>query len=508
LQASIYASAAAAGMPFSAAVGETPDDPVNLGARAAAEHIRNGDLKAEAYAARLIAQADKYNELNAWVVIERERVLEAARAVDTARSRGEKLKPMSGVPFAVKDQIDAAGYPTTAGNAALRKYVAKRNAAVVQRLTDAGGVILGKTTCPDMTGRGNLMMSATSHSAAFGKVRNPYNPDHGPGGSSGGNGVAIAARMAPCAIGEDTGGSVRFPAAYCGIAGLRPSTYTADNALGNVKAKRYSDAGIVPPPGLRETFGPMARSVADCAFLDELITGERSARVALKGARIGVPAAAYWDRDFVDRGVADVIRTSLSKLRDAGAVLVEIDFEGLVAATGGPVDAALRDLDNVGSFEEWLAKNVPGVTFDDIYAGATRPQPRPPSGVSPADARQAISAARQKLTDVFKKNGIIAIASPTMTIPAPPLATGIETVDQKILVNGKSFTEVEVVIKNIFWGPRLGVPGLNVPAGLTRGLPVGLALEGLPGDDTRILGLGVAVENALGPLPPPPLLTA
>lgn len=501
------ATTACAPVAISTAAAAAPKfDPVKLGVQEAAQRIRAGDLKAEDYAARLLDHADKFKELNAWVVVDRARVLEQARAVDRARRRGEALKPMSGVPFAVKDQIDAAGYPTTAGNAALKKYVPKRSAPVVQSLVDAGGIVFGKTTCPDMTGGGNLMMSATSHSRFFGKVRNPYNPDHGPGGSSGGNGVAIAARMVPCGIGEDTGGSVRFPAAYCGIAGLRPSTYTAENALGTARPKRYSDEGIVPPPGLRETFGPMARTVADCAFLDALITGESTPQVSLRGTRIAIPHASYWQNDFVDSGVATVMQESFEKLRAAGAVLVEINFDEMTRA-GTRLDRVIRHFDKPADFAAWLAANAPGVTYDDIYAGGSQPAPRAASTIADAEAKSVLAAALQNLVTAFLDNDVVAIASPTMTIPSGPLAPGVETMDQKLMVNGKPLIEVDVVVKNIFWGPRFGIPGLNVPAGLTRGLPVGLSLEGLPNSDSKILGLGIAVENALGPLPAPPILS-
>lgn len=493
---------------ISAATAAAPTiDPVNLSVQEAAQRIRTGDLKAEDYAARLLEHADKYKELNAWVVVDRARVLEQARAVDQARARGEALKPMSGVPFGVKDQIDAAGYPTTAGNAALKKYIPKRSAQVVQRLIDAGGIVFGKTTCPDMTGGSNLMMSAASHSRFFGKVRNPYNLDHGPGGSSGGNGVAIAARMVPCAIGEDTGGSVRFPAAYCGIAGLRPSTYTAENALGSFRAKRYADDGIVPPPGLRETFGPMARTVADCAFLDALITGEATPEVNLHGARIAIPRASYWEHDFVDNGVAAVMQETFAKLRAAGAILVEINFDALTTA-GTRIDRVIRHFDKPADFAAWLAANAPGVTYGDIYAGVSQPAARAASTLSDAQAKVMLAAALQNLVSAFLDHEVVAIASPTMTIPSGPLAPGAETMDQKLMINGKPLTEVDVLVKNIFWGPRFGIPGLNVPAGLTRGLPVGLSLEGLPGSDSKILGLGMAVEKVLGPLPAPPLLGA
>ncbi len=166
-----------------------------------------------------------------------EHVLEKARSIDRARSRGETLGPLAGLPFVVKDQIDVAGYPTTAGNIALKSYVPAESAVVVERLLSAGGIMFAKTNLPDIVAGGNLMAAAASNNRFFGNVRNPYDFTCIPGGSSGGTAAAIAARMVPAGIGEDTGGSVRFPAAYCGIAGLRPSTFTTENALSGTKKK-------------------------------------------------------------------------------------------------------------------------------------------------------------------------------------------------------------------------------------------------------------------------------
>src|SRR6185436_6272213 len=151
-----------------------------------------------------------------------------------------------------------------------------------------------------------LAYGITNHNAAFGAARNPYDPSRIPGGSSGGVGVAVAARMAPAGIGSDTGGSVRIPAALCGIVGFRPTT------------GRWSQQGIVPISHTRDTAGPMARSVADCALLDAVVTGSTAAPAAtLSGVRLGIPRGHFWQT--LDSETARLLEAVLGQLEDAGA---------------------------------------------------------------------------------------------------------------------------------------------------------------------------------------------
>ena len=253
----------------------TQADLLELGAREVVERIRRGELKAERYVSELLKQYNAHKDLNLVTSIDQARVLEAARSVDLARARGTELGPAAGLPFAVKDQIEVAGYPATAGNRALKGYVPKRNAVVVERLVAAGAIPFCMTTLPDMTVDDGLMHQASPHSDSFGAVRNPYDPARIPGGSSGGSGAILAARIVPAALGADANGSIRCPSAFCGITGLRPSTFTIENALRRTNRKRYSEEGLLMPPlGRLYTIGPMARTTADVAFLDTLITGE------------------------------------------------------------------------------------------------------------------------------------------------------------------------------------------------------------------------------------------
>ena len=177
------------------------------GAREAVTRIAAGDITAEAYAGQLLKQYDAHKNLNVATAIDPARVLEAARAVDRLRARGATLGAAAGLPFAVKDQIAVAGYPTTGGNAALKGYIPKRHAVVVERLVAAGAIPFCMTSCPDMNVVDGLMHQISAHSESYGPVRNPYDPTRIPGGSSGGNGAILAARIVPAAVGLDTNGS-------------------------------------------------------------------------------------------------------------------------------------------------------------------------------------------------------------------------------------------------------------------------------------------------------------
>ena len=292
-----------------------------LGARRAADAIRNGEQTTEALAEALLARCAA-SPLNAFISLEAERLRAAARAADKRRQRGERLGPLHGVPLALKDNIDTADLPTTGGTPALAAHRPKRNAPIVQRLLDAGAIVLGKTNLQE------LAYGPTNNNAAFGPARNPYDPTRIPGGSSGGSAAAVAARLAPAALGTDTGGSIRVPAALCGITSMRPTTL------------RWSQAGIVPLSHTRDTGGPMARHVADCVLLDGVVTGGPTeiTPASLKGLRLGLPRGYFWEN--LDVELAAILEAALARLREAGVVLVEGDVANVAAldaAAGFPI---------------------------------------------------------------------------------------------------------------------------------------------------------------------------
>ena len=495
---------------------QSADDLLALGAREVVTRIANGDITTEAYVAQLLKQYDTHKSLNVANAIDPSRVMEAARAVDRSRARGSKLGPAAGMPFAVKDQISVAGYPTTGGNAALKGYIPKRNAVVVERLVAAGAIPFCMTSLPDMNVVDGLMHQISAHSESFGAVHNPYDPTRIPGGSSGGNGAILAARIVPAAVGLDTNGSIRCPSAFCGVAGLRPSTYTIENAINGTSRKRYSDDGLVLPPARRlDTIGPMARTVSDVAFLDTLITGEPLRAVNLRAARIAIPGLDYWERDDVDPGVADVIQQTFAKLRDAGCTLVEIDFDGELRSIVGtifqPTPASVFAGDGMDApqptsltMAQWLRENVPDVTVEQMYRD--RPIRDAKRTFPSADEQiRVLSEAARRSTEIYRSHNVQAIAFPTVPIVAPPLRPGgpKEPLGELMTIKGKQIEEGRAVAQNIFIAPRLGGPALSIPVGLSRGLPVGLELDAPPGNDSRLLGLGVAVQAVVGRIPPP-----
>ncbi|MGD0736671.1 MAG: amidase family protein [Terracidiphilus sp.] len=488
---------------------------LDLGAREVTQHIREGDIKAEVYFSALIQQCQDLKFLNGIASLDGSRMLETARAVDQARLRGETLGHAAGLPVAVKDQLAVAGYPAASGNPALKAYRPTRNAAIVDALVKAGAVAFAKTTCPNMTGNSSLAAQEDSYSPAYGVVRNPYDPDRMAGGSSGGNGVALASRMVPAALGEDTNGSVRVPAAFCGIAALRPSTYTLDNALHGTKRKRYSDDGFVISATRLDTIGPMARTVADVAFLDELITGERAPSFAINGVRIAIPRSGYWDQEWVDPDVAKATQDAFAKLREAGAHLVEIDYVGLQSTVGSlhglsAMAIAAQQLhaepDPPDTLTKWLSTNMPQVTVDQFNGVPVSTQERRYGKVPDLSIEQQtrlLQECAHKYQEIFRSNNVLAIAAPTVPVLPQIFTPGGSTDFETIRVKGKTLDRGWVIIAQTIIAPRYGAPALSLPVALAQGLPVGLELTGLPGKDTQILGLGIAVEKVLGRLPQP-----
>ena len=489
---------------------------LEMSARDAVARIRSGDLSAEAYVTRLLRQNERSTSLNYVTALDADRVKEAARAVDVARARGAKLVPAAGLPFGVKGQISVAGYPTPAGNAALRGYVPKRHAVVVDTLVRAGAVPFCMTTIPDMTVSDGIMHQVSSYSDGFGTVRNPYNSERIPGGSSGGSAGVLAARIVPAALGLDTNGSIRCPSAFSGVAGLRPSTWTIDNALNGTRRKRYSEDGVLLPPLTRlDTVGPMARTVADVAFVDSLITGERAPSVDLRRVRIAIPNDDFWQHEPVDPGVAAVVREAFAKLRGAGCTLVEIDFDREVRSLVGTIDKPSQasvfgaqgmnaPLQSSETMAAWLRENAPDVTVEQMYHG--RPiRDRKPTLPSEAEQLDVLRATNRRYADLYASHRVAAIAYPTIPLVAAPIrAQGpLEPLGEMLTLNGVEIAEGLAIARNLFIAPRLGVPALNIPAGISNGLPVGLQFDAPPGHDSELLGLGIAVERVLGRIPAP-----
>ncbi|MBC7504540.1 MAG: hypothetical protein H7267_02240, partial [Sandarakinorhabdus sp.] len=324
---------------------------IELSATAAVAAMRSGDMSALDYAEALLARCAAGAALNAFITLDPAAVRAAAQAADAHRAAGGVLGPLHGLPIPVKDSINTAGIETTAGTRALRGWIPARDATTLARLKAAGAIVLGKTNIHE------LSFGWTSSNLEFGAVRNPYDPSCIPGGSSGGTAAAVAARMAPLGVAEDTQGSIRVPAALCGIAGFRPTT------------GRYPTDGTAPITALFDQIGSHARCVADLALFDAVVSGEEGPiePVSLADLRIGV------DRDFffagIDSELATLVEAALARLAAAGAVIVEAPVPGLDDVV--PVAMAIQVHDVVPALERYLIDSGAPVDFETMFAGVS-----------------------------------------------------------------------------------------------------------------------------------------
>lgn len=395
--------------------------------------------------------------------------------------------PLAGVPLAVKDNLDTRDLPTTGGTPALADSRPGRDQHAVERLRAAGAAVIGKTNLHE------LALGITSNNAAFGPVRNPHDPSRSAGGSSGGSAVAVATGVVPVALGTDTGGSVRIPAAHCGVVGWRPTV------------GRWGSTRVVPISHTRDTAGVLATTVSDAALVDELVTGEPVAGPPQRRLRIGVPRPGFYDELHPE--VAGCAARVLDRLAGADVELVEVEVAGaheLDAECGFPIVFVelARDL------PAYLA-TLPGperdLTLADVLARAASPDVRgalevaAAGGFTEQDYRHAL-ATRDRLRDAYAaalyRDGarLDALVYPTVPLPAPPVGD-----DDLTELNGRQVPVFLTSIRNTGPGSTAGMPAVSLPAGETdTGLPIGISLEALPGDDSALLAVARQVEAVLG----------
>jgi len=481
-----------------------PAQQLDLSASQAVGAIRSGRLSAEAYATTLVARAKTLSGLNSMISLNRTAALAAARRIDALRASGASLPPLAGLPIVVKDNINTSDLPTTGGTPALKDSRPTANAPVLQKLLDAGAIVLGKANMHELA----FGITNTNFSPFAGAARNPYDITRVPGGSSGGTAAAVAARIAPAGLGSDTGGSVRVPAAWCGIAGLRPSVGNGGTE------RRYDSAGVLPISHTRDTVGPMALTMTDVALLDAVITGTPMATpVSLAGLRLGIPAS-FWRG--ADAQVTTVMEAAKARLAAAGVIMVDVDLVGLFdlsAKAGFPIalHEAGRDIPDY-----LAATGVRGVTLADIAAQVASPDVKGAMQAVVGDAaaadydaaiRQHRPRMRALYAGYFADNRLDGALFPTVIVTAPAIdpVKGSSTLS----INGGAPVDTFLTtIRNTDPGSITGIPGLTLPAGLTSNrLPVGLAIDGPIGSDRKLLGLGLAIESLLGVLPAPRLTT-
>jgi mandelamide amidase len=482
---------AGAGLMRAANAATAPNGVEDMTATQAVTAMRSGDVSAEKYVEALLERARRLSWMAAFISLNRDGALEAARNADKKRAAGGKLPALHGLPVVLKDNIDTAQLPTTGGTAALRNHRPKKDAPVAASLLNAGAVLLGKTNMHE------LAFGISNNNGAFGAVSNPYDGALIPGGSSGGTGAAVAARIAPAGLGSDTGGSVRIPAALCGIAGFRPS-------IG-----RYSGAGMIPISHTRDTAGPMCRTVADCALLDAVITSAPTAKpLPPEGLRLGVPRGYFWEN--LDNALSSVAEESLRRLRAYGVELIEVDLPDLKKlndAVSFPIALYEVGVD----LPRYLEESGSGVTFKKLISEIKSPDVKGvfeafvvgPQAVPKAAYDGAINAGRPALqaayADYFRRHNLAGMIYPTTPMPARPIGH-----DSTVQLNGQAVPTFFTFIRNTDPSSNAGLPSVAIPVGMTvDNLPVGMELTGPTGTDRDLLAVGIAIEGIFGSLAAP-----
>ena len=469
----------------------------HLTATQAAADLCAGKYTSVALVTATIERAKARPELNAFITLDEAGALKAARAYDAAHTRRGACKPLGGVPIAIKDNIEVAGLPASAGTPALKGYVPQDDAPVVEKLRAAGAVIIGKTNMHELAFGISGYNTAFKTGTEYG-VRNAYDTTRIAGGSSSGNGAAIGARIITAAVGTDTGGSVRIPCAFNGCMSLRPTV------------GRYSRTGVAPISHTRDTPGPMAGSMADVALLDRIIAGGGPIEAAgLKGVRLGVVASMMAN---LDDDTKAAFTATLDKLKAAGVTVVDVDMPRLGELNGqvGFPVALYEAYDDMVAYLkrgpkisiEELAKGISSPDVKGTYDGLVIPRKLPGPNNTLVDAKPAYDAAiktarpalQQLYRDTFVKNHLDAIVFPT--VPKVAVAANPDS---------SSLANFGLYIQNTDPGSDAGVPGIQIPIalGATSKLPVGMELDGPSGSDRRLLSIGLALEKLLGRIPPP-----
>jgi Asp-tRNA(Asn)/Glu-tRNA(Gln) amidotransferase A subunit family amidase len=439
---------------------------------------------------KAVQKASENKGLNAFIHIDEDEAIKLAAKSDTRRKNGKLEGPLDGVLLVVKDNIHVAGMPNTAGTPALKGFVPKHDAPVIERLKSAGAIILGKTNMHE------LAFGISSYNTAFYEehigVRNSHDIERMAGGSSGGTAAAIGAGIVYGGLGTDTGGSVRIPSALNGIVGFRPTV------------GRYSQEGITPISHTRDTAGPMAVDVRSVALLDSVISGDKMVTEAAKkeGLRLGVSKSFLKN---IEPEIEVLWKKAMKAFQNAGIVIVEIDASEITrlnALVGFPVALYEANTDmrsyltkyDVGISIEELAAEISSPDVAGTYKGLVLPEKLPgPDGLVEAAPvyEAAIKTHRPMLIQVYEKvfndNKLDALVFPT----TPAVA---KIADE----NSSSLENFGLFIQNTDPGSNAGMPGLSIPMGLAKdNLPAGLEIDGLPGSDSRILSIGLALEGIL-----------
>ena len=423
-----------------------------------------------------LERIDKFNPaLNAFITVTPEQALATAREMDSEQRRGKWRGPLHGIPVALKDNIDTRGIRTTAASELFKDRMPSEDADVVRRLQNAGAVVLGKLNLHEFAYGGT---SAVSY---FGAVHNPWALDRVPGGSSGGSAAAVAAELCFAALGTDTAGSVRIPASFCGVVGLK-ATYG-----------RVSNRGVIPLSWTHDHVGVLCRTVEDAALMLNAIAGydqadpttldvpvddySRATRLPVSKLRIGIPRDSFFEN--VDPEIANVVASAIDVLKRLTASVVDVQIPAGALRSSG-VYANVRGPEAYTYHAAFLA------TSPEKYQPPTRAALEAFADTKAsvyARARLEVDALRREIPRTFARVDVL--VTPTM------VAEPVRIAD--------SARDNAVDWRNLVPFNTLGLPAISIPCGTTpSGLPVGLQIAGPPFGESRVLALAHAYEQSAG----------
>jgi len=448
--------------------------PISI--RELSQQLRSRNISPVEATVACLDRISKFNSLlNAFITVTAETAMEQARRAESEIRRGDWRGPLHGVPIGLKDLIDVKGVTTTAASNHLKDRIAIEDAFVTRRLKDGGAVLLGKQNLHEFAYGGSSVISA------YGPVRNPWNPAHITGGSSGGSAAAVAVGMGLAAIGTDTAGSVREPAALCGLVGLK-ATYG-----------RVSAQGVIPLSLSLDHVGPLTTCVADAALMLQAIENPNAPAIGgeapppyedylrmlegpAKTLRVGVPRAFFFDD--LDAEVAGAVEEALRVLRTMTANPKEIALEV-------NTDRTLQSAESYAYHRGW-AKTSP-----ELYQPETLRRIRAGEAWRAADverARNELEQSRHSIKNVFRDVDVL--ITPTTPIAAPALA---EMQEHPELLRPREL----MLLRNTRPVNVWGLPAISVPCGFTKaGLPIGLQIIGPHWGEARVLQLAHAYEQA------------
>ena len=504
--------AVGAGLALSSSIGNlalgkpiTDRDLADLSLYQLSKMIRKGEISSKKLVELYLERIQKFggpNNINAYISVAGDAALRQAEELDMLAKQKNFKGPLHGLPIAVKDNLDTKDIKTTGGSKILATWRPPRDAYVVKKLKEAGAIILGKTNMHEFA------FGITTNNPHYGPTRNPYDFSRIPGGSSGGSGAATAAALCAGAIGTDTGGSVRIPAALCGVVGVKPT-------LG-----RVGRGGMMYLSFTRDVIGPITRTVIDSAMILEAIAGmdprdpESSSnpvphyisylKDGLKGKRFGVPKKYFFEDIHPD--TQNVMDDAIREIKSMGADIKEVEVKHMDIATPTGFNIVLAEC--IYLMEDYFKTFDPQATIEK-YQDQLGSDVKGPLGGSKAKPvpgyvyAKSVREDRNKMISGFEEamTGLDALLLPTTPLPASKIGEDVET---ELL--GKKVNTFLTFIKNCDPISVVGYPAITVPAGYgNTGLPVGLQIVAQPWEEAKLLSMAYAFEQETKVRKPPKL---